>query len=204
MAEQVSWSIEADYLQACNCEYGCPCEFEAPPSHGFCEGTGQWQINSGRYGDVKLDGLGMGFAARWPEAMHKGGGTCGVFIDERATPQQRDALLKIISGEAGGMPFEVVRMTMVKFLPPAFVPFEFHKDGLRSSGRMGDAVVTAVEPIKNPVTGGEESVRIEHATGFIFKSADVVSAKQMRASCGELNFSHPNKAGFVAKVSYHN
>ncbi len=162
----ISWSIEADYLQACNCDYGCPCEFEAPPTYGFCEGMGQWQINSGKYGDVKLDGLGIGFAARWPGPLHKGGGTCMWFIDEKASPQQREALTKIATGEAGGMPFEIIRMTMAKMLPMKVVPFQFHANGLRTSGRMGDEVITAVEPIKNPITGADESVRVEHATGF--------------------------------------
>src|SRR5690348_15511320 len=51
------WWLEADYLQACNCDYGCPCEFEAPPTEGFCEGLGAWRISKGKYGDVSLDGL---------------------------------------------------------------------------------------------------------------------------------------------------
>ena len=29
---KVKWTMEADYLQACNCDYGCPCEFQAPPT----------------------------------------------------------------------------------------------------------------------------------------------------------------------------
>lgn len=53
----VKWSMEADYLQACNGDYGCPCEFEAPPTMGFCEGIGAWRINQSRYGDTALDGL---------------------------------------------------------------------------------------------------------------------------------------------------
>src|SRR5205823_5968694 len=57
MSAKIKWSIDADYLQACNCDYGCPCEFSAPPTPGFCEGMGAWRINRGNYGDVKLDGL---------------------------------------------------------------------------------------------------------------------------------------------------
>ena len=60
--QQVKWTMEADYLRACNCDYGCPCEFDAPPTQGFCEGVGAWRINRGRYGDVALDGLGQSFA----------------------------------------------------------------------------------------------------------------------------------------------
>jgi hypothetical protein len=204
MAGAVKWSMEADYLQACNCEFGCPCEFEAPPSHGFCEGIVQWQISRGNYGDIKLDGLGCGAAAHWPGAMHLGGGTGAYFVDERADAQQRDALSKILTGDAGGMPFEIVRMTFAKVLPVQYVPFEFHADGRRSRGRMGDAVFTAIEPIKNPASGGEESIRIEHSTGFLFKTADIVAARELKVACGELNFAHPGKAAFIAKVSYHN
>jgi hypothetical protein len=62
----------------------------------------------------------------------------------------------------------------------------------------------AVEPIKNPVTGEPESVRIEHSTGFIFKQAECVSAARMDVQAGELKFSWPNKAGFVTQIKYSN
>ena len=58
-APATKWFIEADYIQACNCDYGCPCEFEAPPTMGFCQGMGAWRINKGKYGDVTLDGLAL-------------------------------------------------------------------------------------------------------------------------------------------------
>lgn len=198
------WSLEADFFQACNCDYGCPCEFEAPPTYGFCDGMGQWQIINGKYGDVKLDGLGIGFAAHWPGPLYKGGGTAVLFVDAKASAQQRDALTKIVTGEAGGLPFEVIKLTIAKLHPIQFVPFEFKAAGKHSSGKMGDAVIVAVEPIKNPVNGAEESIKIEHATGFVFKVADAVSAKEMRVSCADLNFSYPNKAAFVARVTYGN
>ena len=62
----------------------------------------------------------------------------------------------------------------------------------------------AFEPVKNPVTGEAEGIRIEHDTGFIFKRAEVVSAKECQASVGELNFSWPDKAGFVSQIQYSN
>jgi hypothetical protein len=202
--KKVKWTIEADYLQACNCDYGCPCEFEAPPTNGNCEGMGAWRINRGHYGDVKLDGLAFGFVARWPQAIHQGNGTAALFFDHKATPPQRDALLKIASGEAGGMPFEVIATTFSKVLEPQYVPFRFTINGKQSSAKIGDAATMAFEPIKNPVTGEAEGIRVEHATGFIFKSAECVSAKVGKAAVGELNFSWPGKAGFVTKVKYAN
>ena len=201
---KVKWAIEADFLQACNCNYGCPCEFEAPPTNGSCEGIVTWRITKGRYGEVSLNGLGLGFAARWPEAIHKGNGTACIFVDVKANAKQREALLKIATGEAGGMPFEAIAATFSKVLEPQFVPFTFQLKGKNSSAKMGNAVSVEFEPIKNPVTGEPESIRIEHGTGFIFKSAECVSAKQWWAKVGELNFSWPGQSGFIAKIKYSN
>lgn len=204
MSAKSKWSFDADFIQACNCDYGCPCEFSAPPTKGFCEGMVAWRINTGSFDDVKLDGLGLALAVHWPKAIHEGNGAAALFVDERATPKQRDALLQIASGKAGGLPFEIVVTTFSKILDPLFVPMHFQFNGRNSSVKVGDAMDIAVEPIKNPVTGEPESVRVEHSTGFIFKSAECVSASRMNINAGELKFSWPNKAGFVTKVQYSN
>src|ERR1041385_6929873 len=91
----VKWFLAAEYLQACNCDYGCPCEFQAQPTYGRCEGMGAWRIEVGKYGSVKLDGLCFAFAARWPKAIHEGNGTVQFFFDEKANSEQRQALSQI-------------------------------------------------------------------------------------------------------------
>ncbi len=202
--QQVKWSMDADYYQACNCNYGCPCEFEAPPTEGYCEGTGVWRINRGTYGDVSLDGLGLGFALRSPGALHEGNITLALFVDEKANEAQRNSLIQIASGQAGGMPFEVIATLVGNLSGPHFVPFVFDHQGRNSSAKMGDAVSISFEPIKNPVTGEPEGIRVEHETGFLFKGAEVVSAKECRATIGDLDFSWPDKSGFVTEVMYSN
>ena len=198
------WNIEADLIQACSCDYGCPCEFAAPPTRGFCEGMGAWGIKRGTFGDLKLDGLAFAFAARWPKAIHEGNGTVCLFFDEQANAQQRDALLQISSGKAGGLPFEIIVHTFSTILEPQFVPIDYKINGRHSSLRVGKLMEVAVEPIKNPVTGEPESVGVEHATGFIFKKAEAVSAVRMDVNMGPLKFSWPNKAGFVSQLKYSN
>ena len=54
------------------------------------------------------------------------------------------------------------------------------------------------------MTGAPEGIRIERETPIMFQTAEVVSARECRASVGELNFSWPNKGGFVTQVSYSN
>jgi hypothetical protein len=201
---KIKWALEADFIQACNCDYGCPCEFSAPPTLGYCQGMGAWRINRGQYGDVPLNGLGLAFAAHWPKAIHEGNGTVCLFFDEKATPPQREALMQIASGQAGGLPFEIIVTTFSKILEPQYVPFRFNINGRNSSVSVGDQLTVAVAPIKNPVTGEPESVRIDHGTGFIFQTAECVSAEEMRVAAGELKFSWPKKAAFVTQVKYGN
>ncbi len=199
------WSFEADYLQACNCDYGCPCEFSAPPTPGFCEGMGAWRIERGEYDGVSLDGLGLGFAAKWPGAIHEGNGTVCLFIDEKASPEQRQALISIGSGEAGGLPFEILAGTFTTLLEPKFVPFTFKMDGARSSVRVGgEQFKISLEPIRNPVTKEPEQVAVNHGTGFIFQTAEALSAREGAVAVDQMTFSYPDKAGFVARIRYHN
>jgi hypothetical protein len=133
-----------------------------------------------------------------------GGGTVSIFIDERANQEQREALENIAFGKLGGLPFEILATTFTTVLPTSFVPFEVHLDGRNSAARVGDQILFGLEPVKNPVTGDPEFVRIEHATGFIFKGAEVVSARDIRVSSGSINFQYSDKAGFVTEVHYHN
>lgn len=198
------WFFDADYLQACNCDYGCPCEFSAPPSPGFCEGMGVWRIERGEFDGLSLNDTGLAFAAKWPGAIHQGNGTVLLFVDEKASPEQRAALLEIGSGKAGGLPFEILATTFSTLLEPRFVAFDFRLDGLKSSVRLSDELQIALEPIKNPVTGEPEQVTVNHGTGFIFQTAECASAREGKVQVKEMEFSYPNKAGFVARIHYHN
>lgn len=198
------WFFDADYLQTCNCDYGCPCEFSAPPTTGSCEGLCVWRIDKGEHDGVSLDGLGLGLAVKWPGAIHQGNGAALPFVDEKASAEQRQALLSIASGQDGGLPFEILATTVTTLHEPRFVPFDFRLDGLNSSVNVGDNLRIALEPIKNPVTGEPEQVTVNHGTGFIFQTAEAASAREGAINEREMQFSYPDKAGFVARIHYHN
>ena len=198
------WYFEADYLQACNCDYGCPCEFSAPPTTGFCDGMGAWRIERGDYGGVPLDHLGLAFAAKWPGAIHEGNGSVLLFVDEKASPEQREALIAIGAGQAGGLPFEILATTFSTLLEPKFVPFDFKMNGVNSSVTVGSDFRISLEPIKNPVTGAPEQVTVDHGTGFIFQKAEACSAREGSVAAPDMNFSYPDKAGFISRIRYGN
>ena len=69
------WFFDADYLQSCNCDYGCPCEFSAPPSTGACEGLCVWRIDQGKHDELSLNGPGLAVAVKWPRAIPQAHGS---------------------------------------------------------------------------------------------------------------------------------
>ena len=83
-SEVPTWHIRGQVILACNCDFGCPCNFNGLPTTGKCEGAWNWHIQEGSYGDVRLDGLTFCVAVNWPGAIHEGGGEAFFVFDERA------------------------------------------------------------------------------------------------------------------------
>src|SRR5437764_15464632 len=93
------WEIKGKEFANCNCAYGCPCQFNALPTYGYCCAVTSFQIDSGHFGASPLDGLRGAAIYSWPAAVHMGNGRMQLIVDERANPDQRDALTRIMSGQ---------------------------------------------------------------------------------------------------------
>src|SRR2546423_6214688 len=114
------WYMEGPYVKNCNCDPGCPCDFNQNPTHGHCEGMAGMRIDKGNFGDVDLSGLSWGAAYHWPGALHEGNGDIQPLIDEQASEEQRNALLQILSGQSGGTFFEVLAFVAPNVKEPLF------------------------------------------------------------------------------------
>lgn len=183
-----SWKMKGPSFTNCNCDYGCPCQFNALPTHRQCEAVAAMRIDDGHYGDVKLNGLSWVALFHWPGAVHEGNATCQAIVDERATPQQRDALLQILSGQAsepGSTFIQVFASTVTKALEPLFKPIDFTIDipKRKASLRVPGLIESGVEPIRNAVTGAESRAQICLPEGFEFTVAEVASGTT-RSSAG--------------------
>jgi hypothetical protein len=173
----VKWTIKGREYVNCNCAYGCPCQFNALPTHGFCEAVGGFQVEQGFHGETRLDGLKFVGMFRWPGPIHEGKGEAALVIDERASPDQRNALLRILSGqdtEPGATIFQVFSTTLEKLHEPIFAPIEFDVDIDRRTAQLVVRGVTEGrgEPIVNPVTGQEHRARIDIPNGFEYTIAE--------------------------------
>src|SRR5947209_18089221 len=133
------WEFKGRELVNCTCEYGCPCQFNALPDKGHCYAVAGIQIDEGRHGDTRLDGLKIGALYKWPGAIHEGNGEALAFVDERADASQREALLKIMTDQDTD-PFAtmlaVYASTVANVHEPMLRPIEVDGDGEGRGGRM--------------------------------------------------------------------
>ena len=172
------WTIRALEFSNCNCSYGCPCQFNGLPTHGNCRAVVGFEIKTGSHGDTKLDGLKVAGIFKWPGPIHLGHGEAALVIDKRANEAQRNALLRILSGQdtdPGATIFNVFASTLEKVHDPIFADIDFDIDinKRRARIKVPGHIDTRGEPILNPVTGNEHRVRIDSPAGFEFRLAEV-------------------------------
>lgn len=174
------WSIRGPSLTSCNCDIGCPCQFNSPPTHGNCRATMGIEVEEGHFGDVSLDGVRFGLLAAWPGPIHEGGGEVQPFIDPDTTPEQREAILAIMAGEhtdPGATIFNVFAATLDKVHDPIIAPVDIDCDIEERIGhlRVPGIVDMTCEPIRNPVTGATHRARIDIPDGFEYTVAEVAA-----------------------------
>jgi hypothetical protein len=175
------WEFQARELVNCSCSYGCPCQFNALPDNNRCEAIGGFAIDTGHHGDVSLDGTRFAFVVAWPGPIHQGKGRCQPVVDSRATDAQRDAILRIMSGqdtEPFATVFAVFATTFEKVFDPIVtqVDCDIDVDARRGRIRAGGVLEIDGQPIRNPVTGKEHRARIDLPNGFEYELAEIGSA----------------------------
>jgi hypothetical protein len=198
------WRYSCDIITACNCDWGCPCNFDARPTPGYCEGGWAMKIKEGSYGEVKLDGLAFALVAAWPRAIHEGGGTAKLYVDETADGMQREALGRVVKGQAGGSPWPVFAKTFDRWLETAFVKFEWKFDGPNSRYKAGDGVLAALEPMRNPVTGVDYEAKVVLPEGLTCKELNVTSTRSFSVFAPGLKYSHQGKNAWFGTSTHSN
>jgi hypothetical protein len=175
------WEFEGRELINCTCEYGCNCQFNALPDKGHCHAVAGIRIDRGHHGDTRLDELSIAAIFKWPGPIHEGNGEAIAFVDEKADAAQREALLRIMTGqdtEPFATMFAVFASTVTNMHEPVFtrIDLELDVDGRRGRISVPGYIETVGEPIRNPVTGQETRAQIVLPDGFEYAVAEVGSA----------------------------
>ncbi|MCO8245389.1 MULTISPECIES: DUF1326 domain-containing protein [unclassified Haladaptatus] len=136
------WTIEGDYVEACNCDVACQCIWLEPPDDDVCTVSLAWRIREGNYGDVYLGGLSVGMLISTEEGVMFGpdtGWDVVLLIDEAADDDQYDALEDIYFGRAGGI-WAAVADAHVESAEVVTAPIDFSRDGDDFSVEIGEVM----------------------------------------------------------------
>jgi hypothetical protein len=206
-ATQTDWRIAGEEVGHCNCDWGCPCQFNALPTHGNCYALIGFEVEEGNFGDVSLDGVRYALIAWWPKAIHEGDGHIQVILDEASSQEQRDAVAALWRGEHGGAAFEIFAAVAPNRPEPVVAPVEIKTD---REARVASIKVpgfgeSRAEPIKNPVDGSEHRVRIVLPEGFEYEEAEVGNTVTATASGpGPLTFELENSYAQLNRFDWSN
>ena len=194
------WRLNGQVLVACNCDWGCPCNFNARPTAGKCEGGWTWHVEEGVFNETKLDGLNFSVYVNWPGAIHEGNGEGVILIDDKADGDQRAAIEHLVSGKVGG-PWGILAWTWPRVHGPFSTPYTVKLDGVNSRISGGDHLEIECGPIRNPVSGAEAHPGVVLPQGIIFKHGDVGSTTRFRVS-GGIEYDHSGKYMGVGPFKY--
>jgi hypothetical protein len=202
VSKPIKWKLKVEHLMACNCNWGCPCSFESPPTYGTCEAALAYRVVEGKYGDMALNELTWALVAIWPGPLHEGNGRGIVYLDERAGAQEREALEAIATGRAGG-PIGIFMSTVTAGVEVRTASIQFREDGKRSSFRVADVVKVQFGPIRNPVTGEEHIASALLPSGLLTKREDYYSADTFSVQADEMRFEYPGRNALAFTHTWH-
>jgi hypothetical protein len=201
----VDWRMQGTEITNCNCALGCPCQFNALPTHGDCRAYVFFQIDKGHFGKTSLDGLRWGALFAWPGPIHEGKGTAMVVIEERANVEQRAAIETVAQGKEtvpGSLITQVFSTTLISGHPTQYKPIELTIDEKAGTARVRvDGLIDgAAEPIKNPITGAAHRARVTLPAGFEYTDAEYVAGTAKATGPIALDFQATH--AHIAKINW--
>jgi hypothetical protein len=202
---KTEWRVIGEEIGSCNCDWGCPCQFNALPTHGSCEAFVAVDIERGHFGDTQLSGVKYAQIFHWDGPVHEGNGWRRLIIDEQTSPDQRAAIEALTSGSQGHPVYEIFSSMAPNAHDPVVAPIDFTYDHEKRQARIRipDLAESEIEPIRNPVTGHEHRARIDLPDGFEYRVAEVANSVHWRTTAGDhLAMEHENTYAQIAHIDW--
>src|SRR4051794_14899985 len=191
----MSWHLEGSYFETCSCDVVCPCtaSLALGATHDYCRVVLVFNIKDGDVNGTDVGGLTVAAVADTPKVMSEGNWRLGVFIDDKASDEQAEALGGVFSGALGG-PMEALGPLVAENLGVERAPIEVREDGLKHSVKIGDAVDFEIEDI---VPFGVESGEPARLVGIFHPAGpDLTVAHATRSRIDAFGISYEGRAAF--------
>ncbi len=148
----MGYKLEGRMTELCDCYVICPCWVGEDPDGGTCDGLLAWHFDSGKIDGVDVSGLTISILNRIPGNALDGNWKAAIFVDDKATDEQHEAILAVYTGKKGG-PLADLAQLMGEVVSVDRVPIEFSIDKGKGFLRVGSDISAELEPFQG-ATGG--------------------------------------------------
>jgi hypothetical protein len=198
----MAWRIRGSYLESCNCDAICPCrrvngEPGGRSTHGESMGALSWDVEEGAVDDLDLAGRRIALAFHYDDDEPGSPWTWTLYLDEDASPAQRDALEDMFSGRLGGD--SDLHFPWFKQRPPVAVrsvAIEIDHTPRRQWLRVRDHVELRIRD----AFGGDAQVTC--GISGHHQHGDELIADELRVDEGVLDFTYRGVCGYTAPFDY--
>lgn len=196
------WSINGELILNCSCTVFCPCVVSLgkhPPTDGVCQGWAGVRIDRGQFGKTSLGGLNVAFLLDIPGTMARGNWTTAVYIDERATAAQFDAITAIFSGKAKGTT-GLFSILVGNFLGAERAPVTYATDGKRRRLEVPRKILGEVAPIQG--ADGKSEVQVVNTQYWMGPDVTVAEATQSRVRAFGRVWDFAGRSAEICQISW--
>ena len=190
----MAWSLKGSYVETCSCDLICPCNatFDHGATYDYCRVTLVFNIREGDVEGIDIGGLKVAAIADTPKVMTDGNWRLGVFIDENASEEQADKLVKVFTGQIGG-PMAALGPLVGEMLGVERAAIAVEDDGVRHSVSVGDSIDFEIEDI---VPFGVETGQPVRFQGMFHPVAsDLTIAEAKRSRINAFGIEYEGKTG---------
>ena len=169
------------------------------PTEGHCDVALAFHIEEGDFNGTPLGDLNFVAANYTPGPMGDGNWTSALYVDERANPQQREALEQILSGQMGG-PAERWRSLITNFMGIKYVPIEFRVEGRVHSVVVPEIMDFGVEPIV--ARGQSEAMRLDNTSHGVNRDLHLAKGSKGSYTDHGMHWDNTGKNGHYASFDW--
>ena len=141
----MAYVLEGKLLEACSCGGLCPCWVGDDPDEGYCNSMNAYHYDRGTINGVDVSGLTLAFMCLIPGNVLKGNWKVAAYLDDKATPEQKQAILDAHTGKLGG-PLADLAQLVSEVVGVYDVPIEFNMKEGKGTIRVGDAATADMQP----------------------------------------------------------
>lgn len=190
----MAWNLTGSYVETCSCELMCPCNLSLDhgATYDYCRVTLVFNIREGQVEGTDIAGRRVVLIADTPKVMTEGNWRLGVYVDDEASDEQFDQLVKVFGGRLGG-PMGALAPLVGEVVGAERAAIEVRDDGLVHSVRVGDTIDFEIEDVVPFGVETGEAVRFNgmfHPVG-----SDLTMAEAKRTRIDAFGISYEGRTG---------